>query len=246
MEQLSLKPDMLQCFKSDKNYYRTNKMSNRYKQSKQVADDQHRVAPYESGMNRRDFLQHLVRHSGEAATLLAGLMVTKPSVALSFFEEDPAQKFTRKFTVQEKKILEAVQMQLFPADGDGPSAAEINGFTYLDWALNDPANVEDGDREFIIKGIGWLQDFSKQSSKITAHKPFTQLSGKQQHKLLEQFSKTGKHENWMSLLVYYLLEALLLDPVYGGNPDGIGWKWLEHQPGFPRPGKGQTYHRYLT
>ena len=36
-----------------------------------------------------------------------------------------------------------------------------------------------------------------------------------------------------------------LDPVYGGNPDGIGWKWLMHPPGFPRPPKGKTYHAFL-
>ena len=36
---------------------------------------------------------------------------------------------------------------------------------------------------------------------------------------------------WLSLLLYYIFEALLSDPVYGGNPDGIGWQWLEHQPG---------------
>jgi gluconate 2-dehydrogenase gamma chain len=23
--------------------------------------------------------------------------------------------------------------------------------------------------------------------------------------------------------------------VYGGNPDGIGWRWLGHVPGYPRP-----------
>jgi len=52
-------------------------------------------------------------------------------------------------------------------------------------------------------------------------------------------------------LLTYLLEALLADPVYAGNPNGIGWKWLQHQPGFPRPTKNKKYfkldkHRYRT
>jgi gluconate 2-dehydrogenase gamma chain len=45
----------------------------------------------------------------------------------------------------------------------------------------------------------------------------------------------------LSLLLYYIFEALLSDPVYGGNPGGIGWQWLEHQPGFPRPPADKIY-----
>jgi gluconate 2-dehydrogenase gamma chain len=37
------------------------------------------------------------------------------------------------------------------------------------------------------------------------------------------------------MLLDYIMEALLTDPVYGGNPNSIGWQWLKHQPGFPRP-----------
>jgi gluconate 2-dehydrogenase gamma chain len=46
---------------------------------------------------------------------------------------------------------------------------------------------------------------------------------------------------WLSLLLYYIFEALLSDPVYGGNPGEIGWRWLEHQPGFPRPPADKIY-----
>ena len=28
---------------------------------------------------------------------------------------------------------------------------------------------------------------------------------------------------------------------YGGNTDGIGWRWLEYVPGFPLPGPGTRY-----
>jgi len=198
---------------------------------------QNRTPPFESGLTRRDFL----KQSG-AATLIAGLLISKPCVSMSFFQgEDKTNKShpnnSEKFSDSQKTILKAVQLQLFPADGDGPSASEINALPYLEWALTDPKNREDGDREFIISGLAWLESFTKE----TMNKSFVQLSNTQQHKLLTQFSKTKKHENWMSILVYYLIEALLLDPVYGGNPNGIGWKWLEHQPGFPRPKKGKTY-----
>jgi gluconate 2-dehydrogenase gamma chain len=39
----------------------------------------------------------------------------------------------------------------------------------------------------------------------------------------------------------------MLSPAsYGGNPDGIGWQWLEHQAGFPLPEKGQRYFELPT
>jgi len=192
------------------------------------------VAAFESGLSRREFL----RQTG-AATLLTGLLIYKPSLAKNShkIQNNAGQKFSK----QQRAVLEAVQMQLFPADGDGPSAADINAFFYLEWALNDPDNMEDGDREFIVKGIGWLEDLSEE---MEANR-FTNLSEVQQHKIIQKISKSEAGENWMSLLVYYLLEALLLDPVYGGNPDGIGWKWLAHQPGFPRPPKDKTYRQFL-
>jgi hypothetical protein len=34
---------------------------------------------------------------------------------------------------------------------------------------------------------------------------------------------------------------MLSPPSYGGNPNGIGWQWLEHKAGFPLPEKGQRY-----
>ena len=53
--------------------------------------------------------------------------------------------------------------------------------------------------------------------------------------------RTRWGKNWLSLLLYYLFEALLADPAYGCNPDGVGWQWLEHQPGFPRPPPDKIY-----
>ena len=31
------------------------------------------------------------------------------------------------------------------------------------------------------------------------------------------------------------VEAVLGDPVHGGNPDGVGWAWAGIEPGDPRP-----------
>lgn len=211
-------------------------MTTNDKIGKPVADRSEYIPPHESGLSRREFIQQ----SG-AAALLAGLTIYKPVVAKTLKDNNPPTA-AETFSPHQQAVLQTAQEQLFPADGDGPSAREINALPYLEWALTDPANIEDGDREFLSKGTGWLDALSMETYELG----FTKLSSTEQHELMQQFSETERGENWMSLLIYYLLEALLLDPVYGGNPDGLGWKWLQHQPGFPRPGKDQTYRRYQT
>ncbi|RTR39892.1 twin-arginine translocation signal domain-containing protein [Shewanella canadensis] len=192
------------------------------------------VSAYDSGLNRRAFL----RQTGAAAVLL-GLLGAKPSVGLAQESPDKVEsdRALADFNAYSRAVVEAVQLQLFPDDGDGPSATQLNGFQYLSWALDDPENAADGDKAFILKGVGWLEE----QSNATLGDSFIKLTPIQQDMVMKQISQTQAGENWLSLLLYYLLESLTLDPVYGGNPDGIGWKWLEHQPGFPRPVEGKTY-----
>ncbi|MCW5587404.1 MAG: gluconate 2-dehydrogenase subunit 3 family protein, partial [Chromatiales bacterium] len=59
--------------------------------------------------------------------------------------------------------------------------------------------------------------------------------------LLRRTAASAAGENWLSTLLSYLFEALLTAPAYGGNPNGIGWRWLSYVPGFPLPGPGTRY-----
>lgn len=190
----------------------------------------------DSGLTRQEFL----RQSG-ALVVLAGLLAIKPAVALTLSEKKSLPKARIEFSQPQQRLLDAVQMRLFPDDGDGPSARDLHALDYLQWALADPKNIADGDADFIEKGIGWLEEASQDS----LGESFAALSSQQQDQLLRQVASSRAGENWLSLLLYYLIESLTLDPVYGGNPDGIGWRWLEHQPGFPRPTKHNTYHHFL-
>lgn len=133
-------------------------------------------------------------------------------------------------------LLAAVQDHLFPSEIDAPGAREIRALAYLQGVLGDPR----GDREeqrFILKGADWLEDLSRQRHKTT----FVELDPIRREQVLREVTSTPKGENWVSTLLLYLCEALLADPVYGGNPDGIGWAWLAHQPGFPRPTPDKRY-----
>ena len=199
--------------------------------------------PLDSGLNRRAFLK-----TSTAISLLAGFTLYKPTLAgqnnklndssdFNFTVTSSAKYF---FTKEQQIVLDAVQMQLFPDDDNGPSARDLNGIAYLEWAMTDQINIDDGDPDFIVKGIGWLNDLSQQTHGAN----FVKLNQAQQDKVLRQVAKSQAGENWLSILLYYLTEALMLDPVYGGNPEMIGWQWLQHQAGFPRPITGKTYRDF--
>ena len=129
-------------------------------------------------------------------------------------------------------LLAAVQDHLFPAEPGAPGAREIHALAYLQWVLGDPR----GDRteqRFLLKGVDWLEDLSRQRQRAS----FVDLDPIRREQVLREVADSEKGDNWLATLMLYLCEALLTDPVYGGNPDGIGWTWLQHQPGFPRPKK---------
>lgn len=203
------------------------------------------IGALESGLNRRAFLRE-----SSIALLVAGIVGCKPDTPKSPSNDselptkdqssENQYKQTFVFDKHQKQTLTMVQNHLFPDDGDGPSANDINALNYLTWALTDPDNQDDGDGDFVVKGIGWLDGLAEQ----TQGDLFVNLPHDAQQKLLEQIARSSTGENWLSLLVYYLLEALLLDPFYGGNTNGVGWKWLKHQPGFPAPDNDTHYLKF--
>ena len=209
--------------------------------SKQGSQKTGYQGPLASGLNRRAFLK-----TTTAVSLLAGLTACKPDNSKVTNElpevttESPKQADNDFFTAHQKTTVAQVQMHLFPDDGNGPSAKDLNALAYLAWAMSDPQNIDDGDPEFILKGIGWLDGLSQD----TKGDKFIQLTHAQQDQILKQIAQSQAGENWLSTLIYYLTEALTLDPIYGGNPDTIGWQWLEHQAGFPRPISGKTYRDF--
>lgn len=127
-------------------------------------------------------------------------------------------------------VLAAVQDRLFPSEPHAPGAREIRALAYLQGVVADPRGDRDEQR-FILKGVDWLEALSRQRHKAS----FVDLDPARRDEVLREVAATDQGDNWLSTLLYYLCEALLADPVYGGNPDGIGWTWLGHRPGFPRP-----------
>jgi gluconate 2-dehydrogenase gamma chain len=133
-------------------------------------------------------------------------------------------------------LIAAVQDILFPSEPEAPGAREINALGYLRGVLAEPRHDREESR-LILKGADWLDDLSRQRHRTG----FLALADNQREQMLHEIAASEKGEHWLSTLLFYICEALLTDPVYGGNPNGIGWAWLGHTPGFPRPTVDKRY-----
>lgn len=158
-------------------------------------------------------------------------------------ENTPSANNTKLTTVmsnQQAELIKVVQSILFPADGNGPSAEEINAFPYLVWYLQDEL-IEKYERDFFIRGADW----ANQEALALTNTPFLELSLQSQTKLVGLLAKKKKTKLWISKLLTFIFEALLANPMYGGNPNEVGWKWLNHDPGSPRPNEANNYPTIL-
>ena len=189
-----------------------------------------------AGIGRRNFLVRM--------SLLGLLASAYPETALA--ERRKSKKHDNAVPLPDWlqqpvwQTLSQVQEVLFPAADDVPGASDIGASHYLYNAIENPdADMED--KDFIFRGVGWLDDLTQQRYK----KSFLQLTAIQQQETIEAIVKSRAGRNWVSTLLTYTLEALLTDPVYGGNKEESGWKWLQHQPGYPTPPEDKTWHQLL-
>ncbi len=181
---------------------------------------------------------------GRRTFLLGGGAALATAAALAGLPYALRKDLTREvsfvlFSTQQRQALRAVQEHLFPGEADSPGAADINAAEYLETAITAPG-IDPDTRNTIVNGIGRLQDASRERFDVL----FNSLDNEQLERILRYLAdETRWGRAWLSLLLYYVFEALLSDPVYGGNPGEIGWRWLEHQPGFPRPPDDKIYGR---
>jgi len=171
---------------------------------------------------------------GRRAFLLGGGAAAATAAALLGLPPALRKAMTREtsfvlFSARQGQTVIAVQEHLFPHLPDSPGAVDINALAYLEQAITAPG-IDPDTRN--------VMDACRERFDIL----FDEASFEQREPLLRYLAdETRWGRAWLSLLMYYILEALLSDPVYGGNPDEIGWRWLDHQPGFPRPPADRIY-----
>ncbi len=147
--------------------------------------------------------------------LTLGATISVASAFFGFFGKKREDKW---------RLLQSVQNHLFPKNPPFPDAESIGSVRYLKMVSRDPS-FDREDLAFIFEGI-----------EIVREKGFrTTLPDEEKERILRDFARTPFGENWISLVLNYTFEALLSDPIYGGNFHQKGWKSLHHRPGKPRP-----------
>lgn len=176
-------------------------------------------------LNRREFMQ-----------LLATVAAAYPLSSLATSRQQASEL---NHTSKEPWLtISAVQDHLFPVEKNSPGASDINALLYLQNMMETP-DFDNERRQLIHNGVGWLNDLARQQHSKT----FIQLDSTTKENILRRVESSNAGSRWLSTLLTYLIEALLSDPVYQGNPNGVGWNWLQHQPGFPLPTKNKKYFK---
>jgi gluconate 2-dehydrogenase gamma chain len=134
------------------------------------------------------------------------------------------------------RTLAAVQAHLLPSEAEAPGGAEVNALGYLLGMLGKP-DFDMADPGSLIQGAAEIERLSVDGPGC----PFADLSEAEREAVLRTFETTEAGRRWLAGLLGTLIEALLADPVYGGNAEGVGWRWLDHNPGFPRPPADKRY-----
>jgi len=180
---------------------------------------------YLTKTSRRSLLK-----SAAGATAIAALPARSFTMAAQ-------NKMLNELTQEPWLTLDATLNHLFPASPSGPSAKDIQALPYL-YNIVNIQPTEQAEIEFINKGVGWLNGYSQSQ----LNKNFIDLTFDEKENMLKAISRSQAGENWLSTLISYIFEAMLSPPSYGGNPNGIGWQWLQHQAGFPLPPVGKRYY----
>jgi hypothetical protein len=136
----------------------------------------------------------------------------------------------RVLTAGEWTTLAAVQETLWPA-GDGcPGARDLNATAVLDAALADP-DTPPIQLTWVRGGLPTLRDLAAARGAAS----FEALDAAGREAVLGAFRDRPEGSGWIRLVLGYTLEAVLGDPVHGGNVAEAGWTWAGYEPGDPRP-----------
>lgn len=111
-----------------------------------------------------------------------------------------------------------------------PKKLGIKIHPYMSIVLNH-SRISDADKKLIRDGAKRLNQTSVKIYK----KMYVKLSSKNRQELLKIISKEEWGDDWLYNIMSYSFEAMLGDPIYGGNNKEVGWKWLQFTGGMPRP-----------
>ena len=201
------------------------------------SENNNRIAP--ASLNNIEQWQ-LSRKNFVKGILLAGVITQIPFLSACKDEKIntniASNNDVNNLNKTQLSILKDIQLILFPKDGNGPSASDINADKYLQWVISD-TRMDPSEVEYIVNGLTWVNETSVEEYKQV----FIELSISEKEELVAKISKLSWGESWLSVILTLIFEALLCDPQYIGNPESVGWKWLNHYAGNPRPTQKLLY-----
>lgn len=180
------------------------------------------------GFSRRRFLKQI--------SFAVAIYFIPLSACKRLLRDNESRPGDTALSSHEKEVLEATQLHMLPEGGTGPGASEINALGFYEFVLSD-RHLPVRDRKILINGIRWVEETAEELFQTG----FIALSSEEKEAVLRDLETYSNGERWLSKVMNYILEALLGAPAYNINPGGIGWRWLDHNPGIPQPGKENIY-----
>lgn len=130
-----------------------------------------------------------------------------------------------------KDTIGLLQQDLFPK----ARQLSISTVSYMEIVFSH-SRIAQEEKDFLKNGVKWLGEAAYKKYQAR----YTQLSKMHRIALLEEVAQTQWGKSFLDSILRYTLEAALGDPIYGGNNNQAGWKWL----GFEAPNP-QTKKAYL-
>ncbi len=141
----------------------------------------------------------------------------------------------RAFLPPQRETFEAATARVLPSDED-PGAREANVVEYIDRELARPGNEKI--KRAMLAGIVALDNYARR----LGGRRFVELGAEEQDDILHQIQKASdRGQDFVKFLVLLTLEGFAGDPMYGGNLNGAGWKFIGYGPGNP-DGSGRGAH----
>lgn len=124
-------------------------------------------------------------------------------------------------TDAQRETLATATARILPSD-DGPGAAEAWVAGYVAAALGEERL--NGWLPFFVHGLGRIEAISRE----TLGKGFPEATAEEQDEILRQLQAMPEPHirHFFGQLVRLCIEGFLGDPRYGGNRDGLGWRYV--------------------
>jgi len=137
---------------------------------------------------------------------------------------------------KQREIILFLLEKLFPENKNIPSIFQLNTYTHINNFLLDK-NIDSDEKKYFINGIKWTQETANEQF----NKSFNELNSSEKINLFHKILQESWGESWFSRILTLIFESLLLDPIYDINKNEIGWKYLNHISGKPRPNINNKY-----